>query len=321
MFTRRARAVNPEPVRRWKAMSNVVRSTVGLSRTWTFFENEWSEGNTAIMGARTHASWLASSVFDGGRAFEGVAPDLDLHFARVNHSAEKMLLKPLVSLETWMGLAAEGLTRFDHGAELYIRPMYWADGGSAGGVKFDPETTRWCLCVYEAPLPKPTGIKITLSPYKRPTAETAPVEAKAGGLYPNSSRAMIEASRLGFDNCLMRDMLGNIAELANANIFMAKGGVAYTPAINGTFLDGVTRRRVIALLRDAGVTVIEAALTYADFLTADEIFSTGNFSKVQPVIRIDDRELPPGPIFRKAREAYWQFAHEETMAGAIRLYA
>jgi len=300
-------------------MPSVIRSCVDLSQTWTFFENEWSEGNTAIMGARTHAAWMASMVFDGARAFDGVTPDIELHFARVNRSAEKMLLTPGVSVETWLGLAAEGVKRFRPGAELYIRPMYWADGGGAGGVKFDPDTTRWCLCLYELPLPAPKGIAITLSPFKRPTAETAPVEAKAGGLYPNSARAMIEASRRGFDNCLMRDMLGNVAELANANIFMATRGVAYTPVINGTFLDGITRRRVIGLLRDAGVSTVETTLTYADFQQADEIFYTGNFSKVAPVTRIDDRALPPGPIFRKAREAYWRFAHEETRGDILRL--
>ena len=302
-------------------MANVIRSCVDLSRTWTFFENEWSEGNTAIMGSRTHATWLASTVFDGARAFDGVTPDLDLHFARVNHSAEKMFLKPLVSVESWLGLAAEGMERFDQGAELYIRPMYWADGGVAGGVRFDPETTRWCLCLYESPLPAPKGNAITLSPFKRPTAETAPVEAKSGGLYANSSRAMIEAFRRGFDNCVMLDMLGNVAELANANIFMVKDDVVYTPSINGVFLDGITRRRVIGLLRDAGVTVIEAALSYADFQGADEIFSTGNFAKVAPVIRIDDRLLAAGPIFRKARELYWRFAHEGPRRDTVRLYA
>jgi branched-chain amino acid aminotransferase len=176
-------------------------------------------------------------------------------------------------------------------------------------VRFDPETTRWCLCIYEAPMPAPTGSAITLSPYRRPTAETAPVEAKAGCLYPNNSRAMIEAFQRGFDNCVMCDSEGNVAELANANIFLAKDGVAYTPALNGTFLNGVTRRRVIGLLRDAGVSVVETTLSYADFQKADEIFSTGNFAKVAPIIRIDTRPLPPGPIFRQARDAYWRFAH------------
>ena len=131
---------------------------------------------------------------------------------------------------------------------------------------------------------------------------------------------MIEAHRRGFDNCLMRDMLGNIAELANANVFMARDGVVFTPALNGTFLDGVTRRRVIGLLRDEGVEVVETILTYADFLAADEIFSTGNFALIAPVTRIDQRELAPGPIFRKAREAYWRFAHGAGQA-QIRLSA
>jgi branched-chain amino acid aminotransferase len=301
-------------------MSNVIRSSAEISKTWTFFENDWRDGNTPIMGPRTHGAWLASTVFDGARAFEGVTPDLDRHFARVNHSAAKMFLKPVVPLDMWLALAAEGLKRFDERAELYIRPMYWADGGTSGGVRFDPETTCWCLCIYEAPMPAPTGSAITLSPYRRPTAETAPVEAKAGCLYPNNSRALIEAFDRGFDNCLMCDTFGNVAELANANVFLVKDGVAYTPAINGTFLNGVTRRRVIGLLREAGVSVVETALRYADFLTADEIFSTGNFAKVAPITRIDDRSLAPGPIFAKAREAYWRFAHSgESLAQSFKL--
>ena len=104
-------------------------------------------------------------------------------------------------------------------------------------------------------------------------------------------------------------MLGNVAELGTANIFMAKDGVVFTPAANGTFLSGITRARVIALLREDGVTVVEAVLRYSDFQSADEIFSTGNFTKVSPVTRIDDRDLQPGPFYRRARELYWEFAH------------
>jgi len=105
-------------------------------------------------------------------------------------------------------------------------------------------------------------------------------------------------------------MLGNIAELGTANVFMAKSGVVFTPAANGTFLNGVTRQRVIKLLTEAGVTVVQKTLTYADFQSADEIFSTGNFSKVSPITRIDARELEVGPFYRKARELYWAFAHD-----------
>ena len=282
---------------------------VQYSQTWTVFEGAWHEGNVPIMGPRTHAAWLASTVFDGARAFEGVAPDLDRHCARVNQSAIHFKLKPLVDSETWLELAREGIARFAPDAELYIRPMYWAQNGSGGGVLFDAETTNWCLCLYVAPMPQPTGVAITLSPFRRPSGETAPVDAKAACLYPNNSRALIEAQARGFGNCLLLDLLGNVTEFGNSNVFMARDGVVHTPAPNGTFLNGITRQRVIDLLRGDGVSVVESTLSYADFLGADEIFSTGNFAKVAPVIRIDDRPLQPGPFYRRARKLYWEFAH------------
>jgi branched-chain amino acid aminotransferase len=290
-------------------MSGLERTKAAVTATWTFFEDDWHEGAVRIMGPRTHACWLGSMVFDGGRAFEGVTPDLNRHCARVNESAARFFLKPLVSTEAWIALAKEGIKRFASDAELYIRPMYWAETGPAGGIRHDPESTRWCLCIYQAPLPKPRGAAITLSRFRRPTPDCAPVDAKAGCLYPNNARALIEAQARGFDNCLLRDANGNIAELATANVFLAKDGVVLTPVPNGTFLDGITRQRVIDLLRSAGVTVLDKALTYADFETADEIFSAGNFSKLSPITRIDDRSLEVGPLYQKARRLYWDFAH------------
>jgi len=279
-----------------------------LSTTWTFFEGRWHEGNAPIMGARTHGAWMCSSVFDGGRRFEGVMPDIDMHVARVNASAVHLGLAPVISDAQWLELIAEGVAKFDPAVALYIRPMYWAESGYGGGVMFDPDTTNWCLCIYEAPMPDPTGPEITLSPFRRATHESAPVLAKTGSLYPNNSRALREATNRGFGNALVRDMLGNIAELANANVFMVKDGVVKTPAPNGVFLNGVTRRRVIGLLRADGVEVQECALTYDDFLDADEIFSSGNFLKVAPIRGIDGRELQQGPLYRRARSLYWDFA-------------
>ncbi|HEY2835094.1 MAG TPA: branched-chain amino acid aminotransferase [Rhizomicrobium sp.] len=284
-------------------------ATRNTSRTWTFFEGNWHEGNVAIMGPRTQGAWLASVVFDGARAFEGVTPDLDLHCKRVNDSARLFKLKPVISDEEWLALALEGVKKFDGKTALYIRPMYWADAGVGGGVMFEEDSTRWCLCIYEAPMPEPKGSSITLSTHRRPTVETAPVAAKAGCLYPNNGHALMEAAVRGFDNCLLRDMLGNIAELANANVMMVKDGVVFTPSPNGTFLSGITRARVIGLLRGDGVTVVEKPLAYEDFLDADEIFSTGNYNKVAPMIRIDQRDLQVGPITRRARKLYWDFAH------------
>ncbi|WP_460449407.1 branched-chain amino acid aminotransferase [Alsobacter sp. SYSU BS001988] len=279
------------------------------SQTWTWFEGRWHEGNPPIMGPRTHAFWLGSSVFDGARAFEGVTPDLDQHLARVNRSAEALNLKATMSVGAMTELVREGVAKFGPSAELYIRPMYWPEDGSHSAVAPDADTTQFCLCIYEAPMPKGAGSAITLSPFRRPTIETMPVNAKAGCLYPNNARALLEARKRGFDNCLLCDMLGNVAELATANVFMGKDGVLLTPAPNGTFLNGVTRQRVLQLARKAGMTVVEGSLTYKDFVGADEIFSVGNYGKVQPVSRIDDRDLQPGPLYRKARELYWEFAH------------
>src|SRR5262249_18537792 len=143
--------------------------SVTWSKTLTFFEDDWHEGNLPIMGVRTHAAWLCTSVFDGARAFDGVMPDLDLHCARINESAKAMSLMPVVSTETWVALAREGLKRFGRGAELYVRPMYWPEDAAIGGaVRPDPETTRWCLTLYVAPLPKPTGGAINPRSAARP---------------------------------------------------------------------------------------------------------------------------------------------------------
>jgi branched-chain amino acid aminotransferase len=158
-------------------------------------------------------------------------------------------------------------------------------------------------------MPPPSGFSLTVSPYRRPSIETMPTDAKAGCLYPNNGRAILEAKRRGFDNALVRDMLGNVAETGTSNIFLVKDGLVRTPAPNGSFLNGITRQRVIRLLREAGTEVQECALQVADFLDADEIFSTGNYSKVVPVTRIEERELQPGPVHDKARRLYWDWAH------------
>lgn len=277
--------------------------------TWTYVDGEWLEGNPGLMGPRSHAFWLGSSVFDGARAFEGVTPDLDRHCARVNRSATALGLKPTMVAADIEALTHEGLKKFDRSSAVYIRPMYWAEAGGYMAVPPDPDSTRFCLCLYETPMPPPVGFSVTKSSFRRPTRETMPLDAKAGCLYPNNARAVMEARAKGFDNCVVLDMLGNVAETGTSNIFMAKDGVVFTPAVNGTFLNGITRQRTIQLLRAAGVTVEETTLSYQSFLEADEVFSSGNYSKVVPIIKIEDRDLQPGPMFRKARDLYWEFAH------------
>ncbi|MFC3727398.1 branched-chain amino acid aminotransferase [Neoaquamicrobium sediminum] len=284
-------------------------STPAQTTTWTFVDGDWHEGNVAVVGPRSHIMWLGSSVFDGARWFEGVAPDLDLHCKRVNVSAIALGLKPTKTPEEIVALTWEGLKKFDGKTAVYIRPMYWAEHGGYMGVPADHESTRFCLCLYEAPMLEPTGFSVSVSPFRRPTIETMPTNAKAGCLYPNNGRAILEAKMRGFDNALVLDMLGNVAETGSSNIFMVKDGHVLTPAPNGTFLSGITRSRTLTLLAEAGYKVGERTLSVRDFMEADEIFSTGNHSKVVPIVRIENRDLQPGPVAKKARELYWEWAH------------
>src|SRR5262249_16031878 len=159
-------------------------------------------------------------------------PDLDLHCARVNASAKTMHLKPVVSEETWVGLTGEGSKRFDKGAALYIRPMYWAERSGPLLVAPDPQSTKCCLTLYEAHMLKADVFCVTLSPSPKPSLECMRVNAKAGCLYPNNGGALLEANARGFGNCVVLDLLGNVAELAPANIFVGKDGVVFTPAPN-----------------------------------------------------------------------------------------
>jgi branched-chain amino acid aminotransferase len=273
--------------------------------SWTYIDNKWLPGNPPILGPMSHAMWLASLVFDGARAFEGTTPDLDRHCARVVQSARNLGLGPMLSCGEVEEIAREGVTLFPSGSALYIRPMFWAEEGFIQG---DPESTRFALSVYDKPMPADPGFTATLSPFRRPSLECAPTDAKAACLYPNSGRALAEAGRRGFGNAVMLDLMGHVAEFATANIFLAKDGVVHTPVPNGSFLNGITRQRVIKLLRGTGIEVVERTIAPAELSEADEIFSTGNFGKVQFVTKLDHCRFEPGRIGQRARELYWEFA-------------
>ncbi|MGO4352403.1 branched-chain amino acid aminotransferase [Rhizobium sp. RAF36] len=291
-------------------------NTAPRSTTWTYVDGEWLTGNPPLIGPTSHAMWLGSTVFDGARWFDGIAPDLDQHCQRINRSAVNMGLKPTKTPEEIEALAWEGIKKFDGKTPIYIKPMYWAEHGAPFSVvTADPESTRFVLCLFEAPMGGHGGSSITVSPFRRPTPETAMTEAKAGSLYPNSGRAIAEARARGFDNALMRDTNGNVVETASSNVFMVKDGVVFTPVANRTFLAGITRARVIGLLRQAGFDVREATLSVEDFMNADEIFTSGNYSKVVGVVRLDGRDFQEGPVTRKALELYMNWAYGRTASG------
>src|SRR5262249_12042158 len=206
----------------------------------TYIDGLWHEGNPPLLGSMSHATWLSSIVFDGARAFEGCTPDLDKHCERVVNSANSFGLSPMLTAGEIEELARDGVRQFPRGAELYIRPMFFAESGFIVPL---PESTRFALAVYEAPMPHAKGFSVCLSSYRRPAPDQAPTDAKASCLYPNTARAITEALGKGYDNAVVRDHEGNVAEFATANLFLVKDGIVHTPVPNGTFLAGVTRQR------------------------------------------------------------------------------
>lgn len=271
----------------------------------TYFNGQWAEGNVPLYGAMDHSLWLGSSVFDGARAMGGKLPDLRPHLERVIVSSEKLGLRCPLSVDEMEALVREGVAKFPQDAELYIRPLVF---GTEGFLIPVAEASQFALTIFDAPLPPFTGFSSCLSTLRRPQPDMAPTDAKASALYANSTRAMREAKARGFDQAIMLDADGNVAEFAASNLFIvAEDGAVVTPRLNGTFLAGITRARVIALLASEGVQVQERSVAPEELLTAREIFSTGNYGKVTPCTRYEDRTLEAGPVARRARELYLAF--------------
>ena len=275
----------------------------------TYFNGSWHDGDTPIMSAADHGAWLGSGVFDGARLFEGMTPDLDLHCARVNRSAEAMMLTPTVEANEMVEIVKEGLKSYGPGSAVYIRPMYWGLHGDDTALVPLPDETGFAICLEEIPMAPPEATTtLTRTRFRRPVLETAVCNAKAGCLYPNNARMLVEARSKGFANALVADAMGNVAESATANVFMVKDGEVFTPIANGTFLAGITRTRHMKNMRADGMTVHETVLSFKDFEEADEIFLSGNFSKVTPVTAFEENQYQVGPVTRRVRELYWDWA-------------
>lgn len=279
----------------------------------TYFNGTWHDGDVPIMRAADHGSWLGSTVFDGARYVRGLAPDLLPHCQRVNRSAEALMLRPTHSAEEIAEIAREGLRAYGPDAAVYIRPMYWGIHGDVTAIVPQPDETGFALVLEEIPFAPPeAAATLTRTRFRRPVLESAVVNAKAGCLYPNNARMLAEANAKGFNNALVTDAMGNVAETATANIFMVRDGEVFTPIPNGTFLAGITRARHIANLAGEGTQVHETVLTYADFEAADEVFMTGNMSKITPIKAFDDVTYDVGPngnpLTRRLRDMYWDWA-------------
>lgn len=280
----------------------------------TYFQGQWHDGDLPVMNAADHGSWLGSTVFDGARMANGLVPDLMAHCDRVNRSASALMITPTVSTSDMVAIIRDGLSAYPKNAPIYIRPMYWALQGGHLGVAPLEGATGFCISLEEIPFAAPDATTtLTRTRFRRPVLEDAVCNAKAGCLYPNNARMLVDARAKGFDNALVADALGNVAETATANVFMVKDGAVFTPIANGTFLAGITRARHMSNLRADGVPVHETTLTFQDFRTADEVFLSGNMMKVTPVTAFEDTQYEIGPITRRARDLYWDWAASEPL--------
>lgn len=268
---------------------------------------EWSTDRKMVAGHGTHSLWMGNTVFDGARTFMGCTPDLDRHCKRAIRSAETMMLRPKLTATELAAICQEGISQFASDEALYIKPVFFAQDGFLAP---DPDSTDCIIEILPIPMPEFTGFSAVISPFRRPSPDMAPTGAKASCLYPNSQRSVRYAQERGFDNAVTLNPNGSVAEFTSANIMIVKNGVVRTPIPTGSFLAGITRARVMALLRDAHLTVEECTLSVNDLFDADEIFSVGNFAKVLPLTNLCGTDFEIGSVAQKARALYWDYARE-----------
>lgn len=261
----------------------------------------WNEAKIHLL---THTLHYGSGVFEGERAYSGKIFKMEEHHQRLHYSAELLDFKIPYSVEA-LNRAALDVLKYSNLSDAYLRPIAWhgSEALSVLSVKNSVHVAiaGWRWDSYFSSAEK--GIKLVWSKWKRPSAETAPVHAKATGQYIINTLSRNRADRMGFHDALMLDYRGYIAECTGANIFMVKDQKLYTP-IADCFLNGITRQTAMQLAKDAGIDVIEKYITPEELLSADEIFITGTAVEIQPIAQIEEQIFTVGPITKNLMEKY-----------------
>jgi branched-chain amino acid aminotransferase len=254
----------------------------------------------------THALHYASSVFEGERAYNGKIFKLEEHTDRLFYSAEVLDMKipyerDVINEASYEALRANNIT------DGYLRPIAWRGsemmGVSAQDTKINVAIASWPWPSYFSPEARQKGIKLNISKWRRPAPETSPVFAKAAGLYMICTLSKHAAERDGFDDSLLLDWRGQVAEATGANIFFVIDGTIHTPTPD-CFLDGITRRTVMGLAKDHGYDVVERAIQPEEMEKADECFLTGTAAEVTPVGSIGSYSFTPGVVCQTLADAY-----------------
>ncbi|MBI3517475.1 MAG: branched-chain amino acid aminotransferase [Proteobacteria bacterium] len=255
----------------------------------------WREARLHVL---SHGLHYASCVFEGERVYDGQVFKLTEHSQRLVDSAILLDMKlPYSAAE--IDAATREVVRANNCGDAYVRPIAWRGsemmGVAAQAAKPRLAIATWAWPSYFSPEARNKGIRLAMAKWSRPAPNTAPTKAKATGLYMICTLSKHIAERDGFDDALMLDYRGLIAESTGANIFLVIDGELHTPTPD-CFLDGITRRTVIGLARARGYKIIERAIPLADLERTQEVFLTGTAAEVTPVGEIEGRKFTVGAI-------------------------
>jgi len=273
---------------------------------WIWCDGKLRKWNEVQLHVLSHGLHYASCVFEGERVYGGTVFKLREHSQRLIESARMLGFEIPYTVEE-IDRATIETAKAMKCVDGYVRPVAWRGseqmGVSAQKTKVHLAIAVWDWPSYFSPEARERGIKLTMSKWKRPSPETEPVKAKASGLYMICTLSKEAAEKAGFDDALMLDWRGQVAECTGANVLLVMNGEIHTPTPD-CFLDGITRRAVIGLAKGRGIKVIERAVWPDDLKTADEVFVTGTAAEVTPIGQIDDLHFQVGPITRKLRDDF-----------------
>jgi branched-chain amino acid aminotransferase len=268
----------------------------------------WREANVHVL---THALHYASSVFEGQRAYSGEVFRLSDHSRRLRNSAELLGFEIPFGVEE-IDQACRDVLAANKLEDAYMRPLAWRGseqmGVSAQRSKIHLAVAVWPWPAYFGEEAIRKGLRLDVSPWRRPAPYTAPTESKASGLYMICTMARHQAQAKGFDDALMFDWRGQVAEATGANAFFLKDGALHTPTPD-CFLNGITRQTVMELAREHGIQVVERAIWPEELESFEQMFLTGSAAEVTPVSEAGPWRFEVGELTLGLRKAYLDRVH------------
>ncbi len=276
---------------------------------YIWFNGELVDWPDVKLHVLSHALHYASSVFEGERVYNKKIFKLEEHTERLFYSAERMDMK-IPYTQDQVNEACKAIVEKNSIIDGYVRPIAWRGaemmGVSAQSTKINLAIAVWEWPSYFDPEQRLKGIRLTLSKWKRPSPETIPCDSKAAGLYMICTLSKHDAEKRGYADSLMLDYENYVAEATGANVFFIKEGEIHTPKPD-CFLDGITRRTVIAIAKKRGIKVIERKILPEEMSDFSECFLTGTAVEVTPVSEIAEYKFTPGEITKNLMEDYLNF--------------